>query len=83
MCGVFRVRSRQFTPIESATLPEESKYSSIAGGRKSFAWTEDEDAELIAQPGNDSLESLSRTVGRSEGSVRRRRDKLRLEGRID
>ena len=54
---------------------------SKVGGRT--AWAEEEDAVLIARMPNESVRSIARSLGRTEASVRSRRTKLRLDGRID
>jgi len=45
-------------------------------------WTEEE-AVVIARAASESMRSIARKLGRSESSVRSRRTKLRLEGRLD
>jgi hypothetical protein len=45
-------------------------------------WTE-EAAVVIACAASESMRSIARKLGRSESSVRSRRTKLRLEGRLD
>ncbi len=59
------------------------RHSSIPGGRRYIRWTEEEDAVVIAHTPNISARAIGRMIDRTEASVRSRRTRLRLDGRID
>jgi hypothetical protein len=66
-----------------STIPNPPRHSSIAGGRKYLRWTDEEDAVVIAHTPHATAGAIGRMLDRSEASVRTRRTRLRLEGRID
>lgn len=53
------------------------------GGRTAMLWSEDEDAIVIAHAMSETTASIAHLLGRTEASVRSRRTKLRLDGRLD
>ncbi len=64
-------------------LPKVPRHSSIPGGRKFIKWTDEEDAVVIAHTPNISARAIGRMIDRTEASVRTRRTRLRLDGRMD
>ena len=74
---------RAITSDRQRYLPNVPRHSSIPGGRTYVRWTAEEDAVVIAHTAIATARAIGRMIDRTEASVRTRRSRLRLDGRID
>lgn len=78
---VFRVSLGLATPLHADVAPAQGTAGGATTGRRGKAWTDEEDARLVAaHVGGDELADIARALARTRGGVLARLVKL---GRID